>query len=857
MNGDLKLGLAALSFERLSQSFLLSIKAIGDNRFALAFCAACLFATITQVANAQETGNSDAGIRQAVVNPSTTQLLQDYCVSCHSSSEPEAGLDFETLLASSLSESSEVWEKVVRKLRTRQMPPADVDHPDESEYHATIQFLEQSLDALAASHPQPGRTNTFRRLTRTEYQNAVRDLLGVSIDVKTMLPADEVSKGFDNITVSELSPTLLNRYISAAQYISRVAVARPTKTPDGKTFRIAPDVTQEEHVDGLPFGTRGGLLVPYTFPADGQYEIRVRLTRDRNEEVEGLSEAHQVEILLDSARLDSFTVRPAGSQVPGSQTAGVRAEGADSPYATDRPTHATVDQHLVVRFQATAGEHQIGVTFIKQRSSLLETARQPLNVHYNFYRHPRLTPAIYQVSVTGPLGDAKNHELQNEPASEQQTAQHSEPLSRRKVFTSYPVSPEDEEACARRIIAHLMHRACRSPITDEDMQRPLELYRSARSDGTFEEGIEMALSSILIHPRFLFRIEGEPAEFSSGDVYRVNDFELASRLSFFLWSSIPDEELLGLAELGELSKPGVLEQQTRRMLVDPRSSALVTNFAGQWFYLRNLDSATPDSRLFPDFDDNLRQAFRTETEMFFESILREDRSVLELIKSDYTYLNERLAKHYGIPHVYGSRFRRVALDEASHRGGLFRQGSILTVTSYATRTSPVIRGKWILENILGTPPPPPPDDVPALTDNVVSAKLPLRERFAQHRADAACASCHLLIDPPGFALENYDAVGRWRDVDDGRPVDAKGGLPGGVELEGTAGLEQGLLERPELFVATMTEKLLVFALGRGLEHYDAPNVRQIVRSAKIDNYRFSSMILGIVNSPPFQMRTIP
>lgn len=777
---------------------------------------------------------------QTVASPSIKKFLGDYCIDCHSSSDAMAGLNVELLSADSLTKNSSDWERVVRKLRTRQMPPADADRPSESDYVRALSFIEQALDEIANKHPQPGRTNTFRRMTRTEYQNAIRDLLAVHIDVEAMLPADEVSMGFDNVTVGELSPTLLNRYISAAQYVSRTAIARPLKSPDGKTFRVAPDVTQEEHVEGLPLGTRGGLLVPYTFPADGEYEIRVRLTRDRNEEVEGLTEPHQLEILLDSAHIESFSVRPPRS----------RAKKVDTEYDTQRPTHTDVDQHLVVRFPVAAGRHEIGVTFVKNRSSLLETARQPLNVHYNFYRHPRQTPAIYQVSVTGPL-DASNLDTRNKSYRE------SEPQSRHKIFTCYPGGADDEDACARRIVADLMRRACRSPITDEDLARPMELYHTARSEGTFEDGIEMALSSILIHPRFLFRIEHQPADVDSKTAYRINDFELASRLSFFLWSSIPDQELLGLAELGKLSQPDILEAQTRRMLSDPRASALVTNFAGQWLYLRNLDSSTPDARLFPDFDDNLRQAFRTETEMFFEYILREDRSVLELIKSDYTFLNERLAKHYGIPHVYGSRFRRVALDEDSHRGGLFRQGSILTVTSYATRTSPVIRGKWILENILGTPPPPPPDNVPALSDNVVSAKLPVRERFAQHRADPACASCHILIDPPGFALENYDAVGRWRDVDDGRPVDAKGGLPGGSEFDGTSGLEQGLLERPELFIATMTEKLLTYALGRGLMHYDAPAIRQIVRSAKNDDYRFSAIALGIVNSIPFQMRTSP
>lgn len=788
---------------------------------------------ITRFAGTGIAMSADQEPARMVATPSIKKFVADYCRDCHSASQTTVKLDVDALLATAISHQSSDWEKIVRKLRSRQMPPAGADRPNESEYDNTSSSIEQSLDAIANNHPQPGRTSTFRRLTRTEYQNAIRDLLAVHIDVQAMLPADEVSKGFDNITVGELSPTLLNRYISAAQHISRTAIAKPLKAPDGKTFRIAPDVTQEEHVEGLPLGTRGGMSVPYTFPADGEYEIRIRLTRDRNEQVEGLSEPHQVEVLLDSAHIESFTVRPPGS----------KGKKAESEYDTDRPTHANVDQHLFVRFPVTAGRHEIGVTFVKKRSSLLETERQPLNVHFNFYRHPRQTPAIYQVSVTGPLD-----------ASDRGNRQ-SEPQSRLKIFTCYPSGADDEDASARKIVKDLLRRACRSPITDNDLARPMELYQAARSEGSFEDGIEMALSSILINPRFLFRIENDPDGDPSGVAYRINDFELASRMSFFLWSSIPDEELLGLAELGKLKQPEVLEAQTRRMLADSRASAIANNFAGQWLYLRNLDSATPDARLFPDFDDNLRQAFRTETEMFFESVMREDRSVLDLIKSDYTFLNERLARHYGIPHVYGSRFRRVALQEGSHRGGLFRHGSILTVTSYATRTSPVIRGKWILENILGTPPPPPPDNVPALSDNVISANLPVRERFAQHRADPACASCHQLIDPPGFALENYDAVGRWRDLENGRPVDARGGLPGGLEFDGTQGLEQGLLKRPELFVATMTEKLLTYALGRGLEHYDAPAIRKIVRSAEADKFRFSSIAIGIINSIPFQMRT--
>jgi hypothetical protein len=534
-----------------------------------------------------------------------------------------------------------------------------------------------------------------------------------------------------------------------------------------------------------------------------------------------------LELLLDLERVQLFTVAPPRG----------RAESSDDYY--DAPSHANVDRHLKTRIWVTAGPHQIGVTFLKNPSSLLETERQPLNVHFNMYRHPRMGPAIYQVSIAGPFDEAGPGDTP----------------SRRRIFDCRPSSPEDEESCARQILATVMRRAYRQPVDQDDLRRPLEMYREARARGDFEFGIEMALSSVLVNPRFLFRIELAPDGIAPGTPYRISDLELASRLSFFLWSSIPDDELIDLAAGGQLSDPDVLDAQVRRMLADDRARALVTNFAGQWLYLRNLEATSPDMRLFPDFDDNLRQALRRETELFFESIMREDRSVLDLLKADYTYLNERLAKHYGLPHVHGSRFRRVSLDADSGRGGLLRHGSILTVTSYATRTSPVLRGKWILENILGTPPPPPPANVPALKDNTVAANLSVRERLAAHRADAACASCHDLIDPVGFSLENFDAVGRWREREEGKPVDASGGLPDGSQFTGIAGLEQGLLNRPEIFVGTMTEKLLTYALGRGVEHFDAPAIRKVVRQAKSDEYRFSSLILGIVKSTPFQMRT--
>ena len=618
------------------------------------------------------------------------------------------------------------------------------------------------------------------------------------------------------MTVGNLSPTLLDRYITAAQKISRLAVGAPRRSPGGDTFRIRADLTQEERVEGLPVGTRGGALIPYTFPQDGEYEIQIRLTRDRNEEIEGLHNTHELELLLDRECVKLFTVTP----------------------PQGHKNYDVVDAHLKVRFPVTAGPHQLGVTFLKNPSALLETKRQPYQAHFNLHRHPRIGPAIYQVSINGPYGA-------NGPG---------DTPSRRRIFVSQPTKPAEEERCAERILTTLMRRAYRRPVTEPDLQKPMEFYRKARAEEGFEAGIETALSAVLTSPEFLFRVEPDPTGVAPHTAYRLSDLDLASRISFFLWSSIPDYELLDTATRGELHKPRVLEKQVRRMLADDRSRNLVNNFAEQWLYLRNLELLTPDLRLFPDFDDNLRQAFRKETELFFESVLREDRSVLDLVKADYTYLNERLAKHYGIPNVYGSRFRRVSLEKDSERGGLLRQGSVLMVTSYATRTSPVIRGKWVLENILGTPPPPPLPNVPALKDNTVSATLSVRERLAEHRANSTCASCHNLMDPVGFSLENFDAVGRWRTVEEGQPIDVTGGLPDGSKFTGVSGLERGLLHRPELFVGTLTEKLLTFALGRGVEYYDAPAVRKIVRQAKGDDFRFTSISLGIVNSTPFIMR---
>jgi mono/diheme cytochrome c family protein len=761
--------------------------------------------------------NIDASQPASSPLPAPVKSMADqYCVRCHDDQVKKGGLDLDRISRGEIQEHSDEWERVIRKLRARQMPPVGKERPTDQTYDQVVSRLSSALDRAAEKNPNPGRTETFRRLNRTEYQNAIRDLLALDIDAAALLPKDDVSQGFDNVAVANLSPTLLNRYIGAAEKISRLAVGAPRRAPGGDTFRIRPDLTQEDHVEGLPLGTRGGALLAYVFPRDGEYEIQIRLTRDRNEEVEGLREPHELEVLVDRKQVQSFRV---------------------APPAGDK-NFEKVDAHLKMRVPITAGPHELGVTFLKNPTSLIETRRQPYQAHYNMHRHPRQTPAIYQVSINGPY----------------ESKSPGDTPSRRRLFVSVPAKVSEEDSCAERILSTLMHRAYRRPVTGADLQKPLEFYRKAKAEDGFEAGVEAALSAVLVSPEFLFRIENEPATIPPAGVYRISDLALASRLSFFLWSSIPDDELLATAERGDLHKPRVLNQQVLRMLADARSRNLTCNFAEQWLHLRNLESITPDLRLFPDFDDNLREAFRRETELHFETVLRDDRSVLELLKANYTFLNERLAKHYGIPNVYGSRFRRVSLGSDSNRGGLLRQGSVLTVTSYATRTSPVIRGKWVLENLIGAPPPPPLPDVPALKDNTVSASLSVRARLAEHRSNAACAGCHNLMDPIGFSLEDFDAIGRWRTVEDGQPIDVTGGLPDGSGFTGISGLEDGLLKRPDMFVNTLTEKLLTFALGRGVESSDAPAVRKIVREARANDYRPSSIVIGIVNSVPFTMR---
>jgi mono/diheme cytochrome c family protein len=786
---------------------------------------------------------------QSPAAPNQGQFVDKYCATCHNDRLKTGGFSLDKADVSKPEAQPEVWEKVVRKLRTGVMPPPNMPQPPKADRLAMATWLETTLDAASSAKPNPGRTETLRRLNRTEYQNSIRDLLALDIDAASLLPADESGHGFDNVIVGDLSPTLLNRYVSAAQKISSLAVGRPQSSLQNDIIRLPADLSQEGQMPGLPIGTRGGMSIAYTFPQDGEYEIQIWLMRDLAGSVGGFREArpHELLVLVDRESVGNFTIQ--------------------KPATADDDT--TLDKNLKLRVAVHAGPHNLGVTFVQEGASLIETARQPTQSRFNERRHPRTGPAISQVSVTGPYASEGARDTPSRrrlfvcrPArqdKEQEDAKRKRASAQQEETKRKRVSAQQEETCAREILSTLMRRAYRRPIVKAEVDEPMAFYREGRGEGDFDAGIERALSAVLTNPDFLFRVESEPKDLkpvAASGVYRVSDLELASRLSFFLWSSIPDDELLDAAIRGRLSQPGELEKQARRMLADRRSFNLATNFAGQWLRLRNIDAVTPNNAIYRDFDDNLRQAFRQETELFFDSVLREDRSVLNLIRADYTFLNERLAKHYGIPNVYGSRFRRVTLAPDSHRGGLLRQGSVLSVTSYATRTSPVLRGVFVLKNIFGAPPPPPPPNVPALDESNVAANLPMRERMAAHRSNAVCASCHRTIDPVGFALENFNAVGQWREADaDGQPVDAAAALPGAGEFRGIDGLEDALLSRPELVVGTMTENLLTFALGRGVDYYDAPAVRKIVRDSEKDGYRLSSLILGIVQSVPFQMRS--
>ena len=765
-------------------------------------------------------------------------LLDRYCVACHNARLQTAGLELDAADINQVAADPELWEKVARKLRAGAMPPAPRPRPDEATYARFIDYLETELDAAAVARPDPGRTEAFHRLNRAEYHNVVRDLLDLEVDVAELLPADDGSYGFDNIAgVLGMSPTLLERYLSAAKKVSRLAVGNPNLPPTAETFHLAADYSQDDRIDGLPFGTRGGIAIPYTFPVDAVYSIRLRLGRDTLDALAAFEVPHELEVSLDGDPLRTFHV---GEPPPDA------ARGSDE-YRAWRDRQRRADEDWVLRVPVLAGPRTLRATFRKKTSAYPETLRQPYLRPYTNTTggDTRYQPYLASVVITGP------YEASDGPPAE-------ETPSRARIFTCRPAVGDaaGARACASDILSTLARRGYRRPVTARDLDVLLGFYDRGSSEG-FEAGVELALRRLLVSPEFLFRVVRDPVGLAPESVYRLSDLELASRLSFFLWSSIPDEELIDLAAARRLRDPAVLEAQVRRMLADERAAALVENFAGQWLYLRNIPALVPDENRFPDFGEALRRAMRRETELFVTSVMREDRNVLDLLTADYTFVNERLARHYGIPNVYGSHFRRVSLPGEARRG-LLGQGSILAATAYPTRTSPVLRGKWVLENLLGTPPPLPPPDVPSLEETSAGRALSMREAMEQHRANPVCSSCHRLMDPPGFALEQFDASGRYRTHNEANaPIDASGVLPDGTAFEGAAGLRDALMQRPDLFVTTLTEKLMTYALGRGVEAHDAPAVRTITREAARDDHRFSALVLGIVRSAPFQMRRTP
>jgi len=758
-------------------------------------------------------------------------VLNQYCFTCHNQRAKTGGLALDTLDISNIGHEAETWEKVVRKLRSGMMPPQGSPHPDDATRTAIVSWLTGELDRAAAANPNPGRP-LLPRLNRTQYATVIRDLLSLEVDPAVLLPPDDAAYGFDNIgDVLGVSPVLLERYMDAAGKIAALAVGDPDIGPASETFRIRQDASQDIHLEGMPIGTVGGILAKVTLPLDGDYVFTVRMFRTNLGVTRGLEYEHQIEYAVDGQRVHTFSM------------------GGDDDFKANLVNMTKlgdeIDERGHLRLALKAGPHVVTAAFLERSAAANPTRLQPFIRSSTDTRDTSGHPHFEMFAVTGPFSA---------------TGPGDTP-SRRRIFVCRPATRAEEEPCARKIITTLARRAYRGDLTAADTQRLMAFYQSGRQTGNFEKGIQNALQRILASPKFVFHIEAEPADAAVKGIYNISDQELASRLSFFLWSTVPDDELLQLASKGVLHTSGVLEQQVRRMLADPKAEALTTNFASQWLYLRNLKNMQPLSEEYPDFDDNLRQAFEEEAQRFFQSIVKEDRNVLDLMTADYTFLNERLARHYHVPNIYGSHFRRVTLTDDTRRG-LLGKGAVLMVTSHTDRTSPVVRGKWILENLLGAPPPAPPANVPPLNENPQRAGkvLTMRERMEEHRSNPVCANCHKLMDPIGLSLENFDAIGAWRSRDGttvtslGTPIDASGELLDGTKVDGVVALRKALVKQPDIFVSTVTEKLMIYALGRGIGYYDMPTVRAIVRDSAKQNYRFSSLILGIVKSTPFQKR---
>ena len=777
---------------------------------------ACLLALLplaaATAAQAQQTAELPGAAAQ-------NQLIQDYCTKCHNDEDWAGSLDLTLLDVGNATNDAETWEKVMRKFKGSMMPPLGNDRPSAEQQDAFIAWVTHAIDSVNLANPDPGHSS-LHRLNRTEYGNAVRDLLGLTVDISEFLPADDEGYGFDNIAdVLRTSPSLLEQYLSASRKITELAIGDTRITPISKVYRAPPDQPQQ-HIAGLPLGTRGGILIEHNFPVDGEYQFNNYLTRNIVGYMTGLEWPHIFEISIDGVQV--FTAQVGGEA---DNLANDRnfAEAADA-----------IDLRLQTRIPVSAGLHKVAVTW--QQKNAAET-HEPLELHTRDLDLQNMNglPTLDYTDIIGPFN----------------VTGAGETASRRHIFSCYPQQDSEAADCATEILATIGKRAYRRPLSDEDMNLIFSFYEDGATEGGFELGIQTALRFILTSPEFLFRSEPDPAGIAPGQIYALNDLALASRLSFFLWSSIPDDELLDLAAAGQLSDDEVFDAQVDRMLRDPKAVALVDNWAAQWLFLRNLKSINPDTRNFPNFDDKLRDGFYTETSMFIQSIIRNDLPVTELMTADYTYVNDRLAQHYGIPNVYGSHFRRVTHTNPNRRG-LLGHGSVLTVTSYPNRTSPVLRGKWVLENIMGSAAPAPPPNVPALNEQLTAVSV--RDRLIQHRQDPVCAGCHAVMDPLGFSLENFDAIGRYREKDQSGTIDSSGNLADGTPVVGAQSLQQALMKKPEHFVDTVTEKLLTYALGRGLEARDMSFVREITRQAEADDYRFSALIKGIAHSVPFRMK---
>src|SRR5262245_12741735 len=778
------------------------------------------------------------GVPAVGANPLAPRALFDkYCVTCHNTRLKTAGLMLDTLDVERVGDAAETLEKVASKLRTREMPPAGAPRPDAAAYHEVIAALESTLDRAAESQPHPGRV-PVHRLNRTEYANAIRDLLALEVDGRSLLADEPVPTGFDNVaSVLTVSPALLESYMSAAATVSRLALGDPTLNPVVDTFKVPTAMVQDDRAgERQPFGSRGGTTVRYQFPLDGDYMIKVVLKRQLYLYLIGMGEPHQIDLRLDGRLLKRFTIGAEGKGMTAPESFAGNTQG---DHGWEVYMH-TADEGLEVRVPVKAGTRDVTVSFVRQYwepEGVLQPpqrgfARTTNELYFG-------DPAVDRVLIGGPYEARRPNDTP----------------SRRRVFICRPATGAADEPCARKILSTLARRAYRRPVTDAEVATLLEFYRAGRSEGGFEAGIQRGLRRVLSAPNFLFRVEHEPGNVTPGTPYQIDSIDLASRLSFFLWSSIPDDELLDLGIRGALRNPVVLERQVGRMLRDPRAHALVDNFANQWLKLGRLSGVVPDVDEFPDFDENLRDALQQETREFIASQLREDRSVIDLVAANYTFINERLARHYQIPRVYGSHFRRVTFDDGI-RGGLLGQASILTATSYPNRTSPVLRGRWLLETMLGAPPPAPPPDVPALKENGAEGERhSVRERLEAHRKNSGCAVCHVRMDPLGFSLENFDALGKWRIMSDGSPIDASASLPDGSRFEGVTGLRALLVSHREDFVRTFTNRLLSYAIGRGTEYYDWPAVRKVVLDAAAEDHRWSAIIMGIVKSKPFGWST--